>query len=247
MTDLTLSGDLSSCTGLACTYTVAHVGDATLTWSVSDDDAIVTSSGHTLNVIWGTKGTQQVTVVAEDPDSGCSVELNLDVTVQSYIDDRDVHDIVAKKHEGQPYILIYPNPVDTYKYQWYKDGEAIPGATGQYYYPQVLSQGEYRVYISFNADSNGNLFCGAFSDVFTVGGRTEFAVYPNPAQSGEQLFILNGDNESELSIYSVDGKLVYHQTVMSGEQTLGVMLPQGIYTMQLNDGKQVKTDKIIIR
>lgn len=249
MSDLTLSGDLSSCTGLACTYTVAHSGSATLTWEVSDDKAVINPSGRNLTVLWGTKGAQKVKVTAEDAESGCSVELSLDVTVQSYIEDSDVQDIVAKKHDGKDYLLIYPNPKDTYKYQWYKDGKAIAGANGQYYYPvEGLAEGEYQVYISYNADAQGNLFCGAFSAVYTVSANeVAFAIYPNPAQTGEGLVVVNEGDEAEMFLYTLDGKLVHHQLVANGRQTIGVVLPQGIYVVHFNDGENITSERIVIQ
>lgn len=249
MSDLTLSGDLSSCTGLACTYTLAHAGSAELSWQVSDDKAVIDPSGRTLTVLWGTKGIQKVMVTAEDPESGCTVELSLDVNVQSYIDDSDVQNIVAKKHDGKDYLLIYPNPKDTYKYQWYKDGTAITGANGQYYYPaEGLSDGEYQVYISYNIDAQGHLFCGAFSAVYTVGANeAAFAIYPNPSQTGEGIVVVNEGDKAEMFIYTLDGKLVHHQEVSNGRQTIGVVLPQGIYVVHFNDGENITTERIVIQ
>lgn len=249
MSDLTLGGDLSSCTGLECTYTVAHAGDALLTWEVTDDKAVVEQSGNTLAVLWGSKGAHKVKVVAEDPDSGCSVDLDLDVTVQSYIEDSDVQNIVAKKHDGKAYLLIYPNPKDTYKYQWYKDGKAIAGANGQYYYPvEGLAEGDYQVYISFNADAQGNLFCGAFSAVCTISERmADFVVYPNPAPTGESLVVVNEGDAAELSVYTLDGKCVHQQVIANGRQAIGVVLPQGIYVLHFNDGENVKIERVVIQ
>lgn len=249
MNDMTLSGDLSSCTGLACTYTVAHADNVELVWTVTDYTAVFEPSGNKLTVLWGSKGTQKVLVQAEDPESGCSVELSLEVTVQSYIEDSDVQDIVAKKHDGQDYLLIYPNPKDTYKYQWYKDGQAITGANGQYYYPaEGLADGDYQVYISYNADAQGHLFCGAFSAVYTVGtSRTALAVYPNPAPTGESLVVVNEGNEAELFVYTIDGKLVHHQMVANGRQNIGVVLPQGIYVVRFNDGENITTERVVIQ
>ena len=249
MSDLVLSGDLSSCTGLSCSYTVDHAGAADLTWSVTDDKAVVDPSGRSLRVLWGTKGAQKVLALVEDPETGCSVELSLDVTVQSYIEDNDVQDIVAKKHDGKDYLLIYPNPKDTYKYQWYKDGKAIAGANGQYYYPaEGLADGDYQVYISYNADANGNLFCGAFSATYTVGdSRKVFAIYPNPAQTGESLIVVNEGDEAELSVFTLDGKLVHRQVVANGRQSIGVVLPQGIYLLRFNDGENITNERIVIQ
>jgi hypothetical protein len=249
LSNMMLSGELSSCTGLACTYTVTHSGNAVIKWEVTDDKAVVEPSGHSATVLWGSKGAQKVLALVEDPESGCSFEFSLDVTVQSYIEDGDVKNIVAKKHDGKDYLLIYPNPKDTYKYQWYKDGNAITGANKQYYYPvKGLDDGDYQVYISFNADAQGNLFCGAFSAVYTVGGsKAAYAIYPNPAMTGEDLIVVNEGDEAELFVYTLDGRLVHHQVVANGRQNIGIMLPQGIYVMHFNDGENMAIERLVIQ
>ena len=156
---------------------------------------------------------------------------------------------MAKKHDGKDYLLIYPNPKDTYKYQWYKDGRAITGANGQYYYPaEGLADGDYQVYISFNADSNGNLFCGAFSAVYTVGAKKAACnIYPNPAQMGEELVVVNEGDEAELFVYSLDGKLIHRQVVANGRQSISVELPQGIYVVRINANESLTTERIVIQ
>ena len=240
MSDMTLSGDLSSCTGLACTYTVAHAGSAELNWQVSDDKAVIDASGRTLTVLWGTKGIQKVMVNAEDPESGCTVELSLDVNVQSYIDESDVQNIVAKKHDGKDYLLIYPNPTDTYKYQWYKDGKAITGANGQYYYPaEGLADGEYQVYISYNIDAEGHLFCGAFSAVYTVGAsEAAFAIYPNPTHGilVVETFPETSPQTPTYRITNLMGQTLQSGTITAETQQIDVSaLPEGMYFISVGD------------
>ena len=249
MDGLVLSGDLSSCTGLECNYRLVGSDNVQLTWMVSDGSAIVTEQGNGLRVLWGTKGTQSVSVTALDDETGCSATFELDVTVQSYIEDRDVQNIVAKKHDGKDYLLIYPNPKDTYKYQWYKDGVAIAGANGQYYYPvEGLVDGDYQVYISFNADAQGNLFCGAFSTVYTVGtSKASFAIYPNPAKTGEEFVVVNEGDEAEMCVYTLDGKLAHRQVVANGRQSINVILPQGVYMVRIKAGENVAIERIIVQ
>ncbi len=251
LSSIVLTGDQNICSGQECIYKVGNnVGvGLTCTWSVSDPHAIVEPLGSRAKVIWGSKGTHQVEVLVKELESGCSESLVLQVNVQSYIDGNDVQDIVAKKHEGKAYLLIYPNPNDTYKYQWYKDGTAIAGANGQYYYPTGgLADGDYQVYISFNADAQGNLFCGAFSTVYTVSERSAvFSIYPNPGKTGEQLMAVNKGKDAKVSVHTLDGKLVYQQEVAHGTHPIDVVLPQGLYVVHFNDGEHLKSERIVIR
>lgn len=244
-----LAGDQNLFTAQTGTYTASGVGSSTLTWTVSDAAATFTQSGKTMKVAWATAGTQTVTLTANNEETDCTATVTIDVTVQSLINPADVNDLVAKKKEGHEYLLIYPNPKDTYKYQWYKDGVAINGANGQYYYKKGgLDAGVYKVYLALNADAEGHLFGGAFSSNYTVAGEAKLNLYPNPAQTGENLIIENETgNEVTLTIYAVDGRMVHQQTVNGTNVVIGADLKQGIYTVHLTDGFTQKISKIVIK
>lgn len=241
-----LTGELYLCTMQSGTYTASHVGNATLTWTVSDQAATVTESGKTLKVKWATAGQQTVTLNAVNETTGCSAELKLGINVVSYVDSNDVQQIVAKKDNGKDYILIYPNPKEPYRYQWYKDGVAISGATGQYYYQQGgLDSGAYKVYLSLNADANGNLFGGAFTNEYVV-TNPNISLSPNPVQSGEGLLVVNNSEEVAVSVYTIDGRLLHQQTI-NGTTTLDLNLAQGIYLIKLNDHQNEYIEKLIVK
>lgn len=249
---LNLTGDLSSCTRQESTYTVTGASNVTYTWEVTDNNATINGSGKSVTILWGTSGRQTVTVTVEDDKIGCSETLEMEVAVQSFVKENDLNDIVAKKHEGKDYMLIYPNPKDThYRYQWFKNGNPIQGATLQYYYPQNgLEAGEYDVYVSFNADDNGNLICGAFSAAYTVAEtRTPFMVQPNPSHSGQDLVLnTNIKGEALLSVFTLDGKRVLQQTVSGNQPTVQLNLPQGMYFVRLANGTdEEQVTKIVIQ
>lgn len=244
-----LTGDQNLCTLQTGTYTVVNVGNTTLTWTVSDSIATLTESGKTLKVKWASAGNQTVTLTAENEATGCSATVELSVTVVSYVDSSDLHDIVAKKHEGRDYILIYPNPQATYKYQWYKDGEAIKGATGQYLYQEGgLDNGVYNVYLSFNADAQGNLFGGAFSGKYTVTAPATISLCPNPAHANDEFRIINENGgEVTVSIYTLDGRLVHRQTVSGTNAALHLSLSPGLYLVKMNDIQNEYNEKLIVK
>lgn len=250
--NLSLTGDLSACTRAESNYTVTGASNANYSWEVTDNNATINGSGKSVTILWGTAGRQTVTVTVDDPKIGCSETLEMQVAVQSFVDERDLNNLVAKKHDGKDYMLIYPNPKDThYRYQWFKDGNPIQGATLQYYYPQNgLEAGEYEVYVSFNADANGNLICGAFSPAYTVTtARAEFLVQPNPSHTGQDL-VLNTDLEGEalLSVFTLDGKRVLQQTVSGSQPTVQLNLPQGMYFVRLSQGAdEDQITKIVIQ
>ena len=250
--DLSLTGDLSACTRQESNYAVAGASNVTYSWEVTDENATIEGTGKSVKILWGTAGRQVVTVTVEDTKIGCSETLEMQVAVQSFIKDTDLNNIVAKKHEGKDYILIYPNPKDShYRYQWFKDGEPIQGATGQYYYPERgLEAGAYQVYISFNTDDNGNLICGAFTPVFNLTPeRSAFQIQPNPSETGQEL-ILEADIEGEalFTVFTLDGRMVFQQAVSGQQPTVQLNLAKGLYIGRLSQGDaSEQVAKIVIR
>lgn len=249
--NINLTGDLSACTRQESTYTVSGANNVNYHWEVTDSNASIQGTGKSIKILWGTAGRQTVSVTVSDPKLGCEETLEMEVSVQSFVNERDLNNIVAKKHDGNSYLLIYPNPKDThYRYQWFKDGSPISGATGQYYYPKNgLEAGEYQVYISFNADENGNLICGAFTQVFKMEAQpTELSVQPNPSSVGQTL-VLNAyiEGEAMLTVFTLDGKMVHQQPVSGNKPNIQLNLNRGMYFVRLSDGENTEMTKIVIQ
>ena len=249
---LNLTGDLSACTRQESTYTVAGASNVKYTWEVTDPNASIEGSGKSVKILWGAAGRQVVTVTVEDEKLGCTETLEMEVAIQSFVKESDLNAIVAKKHEGDEYLLIYPNPKDThYRYQWFKDGTPIEGATKQYYYPKKgLEAGEYQVYISFNADENGHLICGAFTPVFTLAVEREaFTVLPNPSQTGQELLLdTEVEGEALFTVFTLDGRMVFQQIVTGNRPTVQLNLAKGLYIGRLSQGDDLEeVAKIVIQ
>lgn len=246
MDGFALTGDADICTNQESTYSISDIENDSISWYVSDPAAIVTVGGDHIKVLWTTAGQQQVSASVTDLLTGCFIQLEMDVTVNSFIDANTLNEIVQKDE----YVLIYPNPADVYKYQWYKDGERIDGANKQYYYQTGgLDSGTYKVYVSFN-EEGGNLICGAFSPEIVVNGsvKASLSFYPNPSHIGETIVLINNDNEEAiLNIYAIDGRLLHTQTVMGNHISLDLNLPQGVYVASLTNKECSKTEKIVIQ
>jgi hypothetical protein len=247
MDGFALIGDNDICTNQESEYFISGIENDSIVWQVSDSTAIVTIEDDHIKVLWATAGQHQILASVTDFLTGCFTQLEMDVTVNTFIDASTLNEIVKKDN----YILIYPNPVESYKYQWYKDGNRIEGANYQYYYQaRGLDNGSYKVYVSFNEDTEGYLFCGAFSKEIVINGQSpvSLSVYPNPSHIGEIISVVNNDNEKAmLTIYALDGRLLQSQTIVGNQASLSLNLPEGIYVIRLTNSRGSKIEKIVIQ
>lgn len=74
----------------------------------------------------------------------------------------------------------------------------------------------------------------------------EFAVFPNPAQQDVQI-VLPTDGSYQLSIYGVDGRLIYQELAASGTVYLQLDdFRKGVYSIVMSDGKSQRIQKLIV-
>ena len=129
-------------------------------------------------------------------------------------------------------------------YQWYLDGEPIPGAEGNSW--NATESGFYQVAVT---DANG---CTALSEMIEVviNGVEEFAapvwqVFPNPAKSGEAIR-LSGP-AATVAVFSADGRLLQEENGWEqGEWKIGP-LPAGWYTLRLQNEQAVEVVRIVVQ
>lgn len=247
MGNVEIQGESQVCHNKSAQYSVLAGSHTTCTWEV--EGGVILSGGNTstVTVLWNdaTKGKVNLTVKKDNSD--CSASDVLDVTVNSYVGTLNgIH--VKKMADGTPYMLIYKNPEEGFKYQWYLNDEAIHDANGQYYLKeQGLDAGTYKVYVSFNEDSGG-LFCGKYSESVDIAATQKaLAVYPNPAGEGEGLVVRGLTTDAIVSIYTVDGRRLFQERVQ-GDGILPVQLKQGCYFVEILDADQNQhIEKLIIK
>jgi hypothetical protein len=133
--------------------------------------------------------------------------------------------------------------------QWYRNGNAIPGATGQTY--QVTVNGLYFVIVTLNGCSSE-----PSDTVDIIVGISESrqdcpAIYPNPADKNVSIKISPDLNDiSIISIYSTTGILLAEKINLTEEKNInldtGMLLP-GIYLLVFKGDNSIFTTKLIIR
>lgn len=145
-------------------------------------------------------------------------------------------------------VLLVDNHDNNYSaYQWYKDGNAISGATLQFYSEPSFS-GSYTVKIT---DKDGKEFmsCPVKTGVSVKNTKSSVKVYPNPATSGEQFTLeieeYDPAKDYTIMIFTANGTLVKKLTGLEKINT--TILPGGIYSGSLISNGEKSGFKVIVK
>jgi hypothetical protein len=127
----------------------------------------------------------------------------------------------------------------SYTYSWTPSGQNGQTATN-------LSPGDYTCCVY---DANGCSQCGTvFLTRIDEASQTEsFSIHPNPSQGTFTISFDELKNENaELKIFDVMGRVVFATTLNTKSQTLNPNLSSGIYFVKMSDGERVWTQKLVI-
>jgi hypothetical protein len=225
-TQLQLTATASS--GLPITYTTSNPGVAT----VAGDELTLVQSGTAVIVATqpGDKNHFAAPPVA-DTLVGQSPSL-------------------VRQHWGD--VLFFDNSSDQYdQWQWYKNGTAIPGATGQYYNETPSLNGQYYV-IATGSTGQTIQTCplSITGGSGTVAGGIQ--VFPNPVRMGASVTVVSNYSAAALQgalmqIVDMSGKI--WQQIPNVQPSMQVIMPTaaGIYTisLQLSSGQKTTVNVLV--
>jgi len=116
----------------------------------------------------------------------------------------------------------------------------------------ILGTADSISFLAYSGDNPGSVlkldnlqFSGGGVGIFEQ-NLPEFAVYPNPAQQDVRIGLPDGGSYN-LSIFGVDGRLIYQELAASG--TVYVRLDdfrKGVYSIVISDGKSQRIQKLIV-
>ena len=139
---------------------------------------------------------------------------------------------------------------ESWTYQWLLNGDAVEGADGHFLIPE--SNGTYSLVASNEA---GCLSVSNEIDVVVTAQHELMAaeegwqVFPVPAQ--DEVFIRGAETVHTLSIWTVDGRLVYsvHEPKKVEEiiQVRTASWPAGIYLLNISNNKITQTVRLILQ
>ncbi len=169
-------------------------------------------------------------------NSGCTAESNVAITVYPLPDV-----LISVRTNANGYTLsVQPRGVTR---QWFKNGNAITGATDTTYFTQHL--GSYTVTVT---DSNGCTATSnpmAITDVDDVSANDWVNVFPNPSHNSWQLTVVNNFIGGTAEVFDANGSLVFQTAITHPQSAIAPEIPKGIYLLRISSSKSTVVRKLV--
>ena len=220
--------DATASSGLPVVYTVSDPGVATV-------------SGNVLTLL--KPGT--AVIVANQPG-------NSDYPPAAPISDTLVYQPASLISQHWSDALFFDNSSGDFTgWQWYKNGQAVPGATDPFYSDTPALNGQYYV-IATNKDGQKVQSC----TLVVTGGAAipgGIKVYPNPAPTGALVTVTSNYANSDLKgailqLVDVNGKVWQQLTVVKSTSQISMPAEAGIYIVNLllASGQRASTNVLVV-
>jgi PKD repeat protein len=208
-------------------------------WSWSFPGANVTSSTdqNPTNICYSTPGTYEVDLTVTNQYGSNAFTFMNYITVNA---DPASPSVIANG-------FWLSSSVTAAGYQWYLNGDIIPGATLQFY--SASSDGYYSVMID-NGSGCTSTSQGYYLNVTNVAVQNfenAIQVYPNPARD---MFTISGLSDAlKIEVSDIAGKIVYSEQIISPKKEISIStenFDNGIYFLKITSADKVAGNKIVI-
>jgi hypothetical protein len=244
-----VSGTATLCKGVAELFEISV--DATTTSSTFNFPmgtpwtAVIQNATSVLVTASGSQGgwLGPYTLTASASNVCGSTSATLDLTANAYTPDMGNYFEVNGDGDLQASYYAWVS------YQWYLDGNPIAGATEQIYTPLV--SGDYALETSLNGGfpCPSHLGASQYIEVTITGvdenGVRSLNIYPNPASLA---FTMDGLTAgSTITLMDATGRTVSSTAVTAARMEVSVAaLSTGIYMVQVMDGNNVRTARLVV-
>ena len=227
------------CPGTCTDFTNLSLSGTSFLWSFPGANPAVSTDANPTNICYNTPGNYAVTLIASNAVGSDTITLNNYITVYPFPPAQGIQQIGDTLFANQGGIT----------YQWYSNGNIIPGAT-EYYYVAPES-GNYNVVAT---DENGCEVEAVIFDViagishFAV-GNSQLAIFPNPVRDNLEIKNLIAGLNLTIIIYNNLGEKILEKNEKNVSEKLSVdvsSISAGTYFLELSDGK-TSTRKIFTK
>lgn len=136
----------------------------------------------------------------------------------------------------------YNGGYDFTAFQWYENGNLLPGETKSYLYRPLLIGGEYSAMLT-EADGTQMMTCA-----MTATAKTDISLYPTIAVPKQEIHCFV-QGQAEIVLYDNIGRIVLHHYLDSGENLVQAPAGTGLYTVSIREltSQNARTSKLLIR
>jgi Secretion system C-terminal sorting domain len=196
--------------------------------------------------VFTTPGVYNISIVADKLSGGCLSNTAAVITVNGTLPVTWRSFTVIKQPNGAMLYWVTSSETNTaeFEVQYSRDGirwnriGAVPASgntTGeinyQFLHPAPVDGMNYYRLLQKDADGNTK-----YSSVISlsIGNNDQLLIYPNPATGGKLNIRIAA--AAQLSVYTIEGRLVHQQPLMSGVQEINISrLPKGFYHLRIGD------------
>ncbi len=232
---------------------------SSINWASSNPSVLSISSNGTATKF--SDGTAIISAVINLP-SGCSNTVNPISVIVGTPAPNGIngpnHDLCYNGRTSEIGTFYVNNPNTLLSYSWEIDG-SVAGSSGgsgsninvdPFRWEVGLHQIRVR---SYSTCGTSNWFTSSFRIVDCTGGPRggRSTISPNPADQTFTISNLAKDNISEIKIFDKSGRMIYQNKVISGSINSLLVptqnIPNDIYIVKLFNGKEWKSEKVIIK
>ncbi|CAN5440904.1 hypothetical protein BH11BAC1_BH11BAC1_25270 [soil metagenome] len=189
------------CPGTCTDFTNLSVNASSFQWNFSGANPSFSTDVNPANICYNTPGNYSVSLIATNATGSDTITLNNFITVYPY---------PAPQGIAQNGDTLFAN-AGAISYQWYHNGNIIPGATDYFYV--AIESGDYNIVAT---DANGCEVEAAIFDVLAsltpaLSAVVRVTTYPNPAEDLLSIQNVNPDMNhlevNSISIYNSHGEM----------------------------------------
>jgi hypothetical protein len=226
------------CPGTCTDFINLSQGANSYLWLFPGSSVVSSSDANPVNICYNTPGSYDVTLISGDGNSYDTLIIPGYVTVYPSPPPQSI------MQSGDTLIAIQ----GAVSYQWYYNGNMIPGATDYFYVAQV--SGDYNIVA---ADSNGCEVEAVINDVIAQTDLTEkppeaFLVWYNKESNTFSLKCRKGNSKVSISLFNSYGALVQSRNAIC-EEHMEFSLTNavsGLYLIRIESEDQLFVTKTII-
>ncbi len=211
------------CPGTCTNFNNLSTNASTYLWSFPGGSPSTSTDANPLNVCYNTPGHYPVSLIATNTFGSDTLTLNNYITVHPYPSPQGI---------AQSGDTLFAN-AGAVSYQWYYEGNIIPGATDYFY---VANQsGDFGV-VATDANNCGveAVINDVVAGIESINNKVENILFPNPFTNAIHVKVID-NNQSQIIIYDMLSRKLLQKSFTESTTLNTEQLAKGIYIYEVRN------------